>query len=448
MNSFLIGCVGKPSAGKSSFLNAATDANAKVGNYPFTTIEPNHGVTFYQSPCPCAKYDKMDMCSPRYGKCVNGVRFIPVKMLDVAGLVPGASEGRGLGNKFLDDLRHAHVLLHIIDVAGRTNEKGEETIGYDPMNDIEWLMDEIHSWIYNNLQKKWGSIVRRHLAVKSTAAQTLANQFSGYGANLVQVQQSLDNIGIKEPSEMDKWDDDTVKKVVRSFMDVRFPTVLVLNKIDLPDADANIVKICQKYGNDKVVLCSALAECFLRKMSKEGYIRYTEGSEFFDTVEDEGENIPLGKSKLKPLDDKLQARLDKIKDLILLRYGTSGVQDAIKKAVQFRKLIPVYPVKNIHNFTDGTTKNVFRDCYLVYPGTTVREFGKVLSADIDKYFLYAEGADGKRMGEDEPLAEDNNIIKYTIAAVDNSLKEPEKKQETKPKATSTKKKDKEEEDKE
>ncbi len=62
-SNFLIGCVGKPSAGKSSFLNAATDANAKVGkvdprvefflpflqgNYPFTTIEPNKGVTFYQ----------------------------------------------------------------------------------------------------------------------------------------------------------------------------------------------------------------------------------------------------------------------------------------------------------------------------------------------------------------------------------------------------------------
>ncbi len=192
-------------------------------------------------------------------------------MLDVAGLVPGASEGRvkdtvffihaqGLGNKFLDDLRHAHVLLHIIDVAGRTNEKGEETIGYDPMKDIEWLMDEIHSWIYNNLQKKWGSVVRRHVAtstlsflvhtyIESTAAQTLAAQFSGYGANLVQVQQALDNIEVKEPSEMDKWDDEMLKKVVRSFMEVRFPTVLVLNKIDLLEADTNIIRICQKYGS-------------------------------------------------------------------------------------------------------------------------------------------------------------------------------------------------------
>lgn len=86
-------------------------------------------------------------------------------MLDVAGLVPGASEGRvlyhfiikinniikGLGNKFLDNLRTAHVLLHIIDVSGRTNEKGEETIGYDPTNDVIWLQDEIHRYVNDTL---------------------------------------------------------------------------------------------------------------------------------------------------------------------------------------------------------------------------------------------------------------------------------------------------------
>jgi len=44
---------------------------------------------FFQVPCPCAKYDKISQCKPRYGKCVNGQRYIPVKMLDVAGLVPG-----------------------------------------------------------------------------------------------------------------------------------------------------------------------------------------------------------------------------------------------------------------------------------------------------------------------------------------------------------------------
>ena len=75
---------------------------------------------------------------------MGGTRFIPVKLLDVAGLVPGASEGAGLGNKFLDDLRHADVLMHILDVSGTTNEKGEATVGYDPINDAQWLHGEIH----------------------------------------------------------------------------------------------------------------------------------------------------------------------------------------------------------------------------------------------------------------------------------------------------------------
>ncbi|PRP89423.1 hypothetical protein PROFUN_01286 [Planoprotostelium fungivorum] len=392
MNNFLIGCVGKPSAGKSSFLNAATDANAKVGNYPFTTIDPNNGVTFYQSPCPCKKYGKTDVCAPRYGKCVDGTRFIPVKMLDVAGLVPGASEGRGLGNKFLDDLRTAHVLLHIVDASGQTNEKGE---GYDPINDIQWLLDEIHSWIFNNLWKKWGSIVRRHSALKAAAATTLQLQFSGYGSNFATVQKALDLMGIKEPSEMEKWDKEYVGKVVRGFMDVRFPTVIVLNKIDQPDADGNILRICQKYDPNQIVLTSALAECFLRKMNKDKYIRYTEGSEFFDTSEDQ--TTPDPDHPLKDCDEKLMNRLEKVRDLVLFRYGSTGIQAAIKKAVDMKGLVPVYPVRNLTHFSsDDKNRGSFKDCLLVSPGTTVREFCRLLSPELEKHFLYAEGPSGQR----------------------------------------------------
>ncbi|KAJ2524001.1 hypothetical protein GGI11_001124, partial [Coemansia sp. RSA 2049] len=98
-SSFVIACVGKPSAGKSSFLNAVTDASAKVGNFPFTTIEPNQGIAYYPVDCPCrAAHAAKESCKPRYGWCADGRRFVPVRLLDVAGLVPGASEGRGLGN--------------------------------------------------------------------------------------------------------------------------------------------------------------------------------------------------------------------------------------------------------------------------------------------------------------------------------------------------------------
>lgn len=161
----LIAVVGKPSAGKSSFLNAITDAKAKTGNFPFTTIKPNHGVCYIPIDCPCARFDKCSLCAPLYGKCVNGTRWIPLKILDVAGLVPGAHMGEGLGNQFLDDLRTANALIHIVDVSGTTDASGKETVGYDPINDIDWLTSEIHEWIYGNLKKKWGGIVRRHIAL-------------------------------------------------------------------------------------------------------------------------------------------------------------------------------------------------------------------------------------------------------------------------------------------
>ncbi|KAF2073642.1 hypothetical protein CYY_005061 [Polysphondylium violaceum] len=415
----VIGCVGKPSAGKSSFLNAATDSNAKVGNYPFTTIEPNYGITYYPTECPCKRFDKISVCSPRYGRCEQGTRFIPVKMLDVAGLVPGASEGLGLGNQFLDDLRSAHVLLHVVDVSGTTNEKGEETTGYDPINDIQWLKDEIHQWIYNNLWKRWGNIIRKQKATKVQADSILHKKLSGYGTRLFVVKEALERIDLKEPISLDGWDQDQLHKFVDSFLDVRFPTVLVLNKVDQSASDQNISRICSRYPDYAMIPTSALAECFLKKMRQQGYIQYKEGDDNFytsDTV-----------STLKVCDEKVKGRLDKLQDLVLFRYGGTGVQLAIKTAVELKKFIPVYPVKNLKTLSCSIKGgDVLRDCMLVSKGTQVREFAGMLHPDLEKYYLYAEGINGQRLGESDEIQENNNIIKYTTAALESVGKDKDK----------------------
>ena len=232
MKDALIACVGKPSAGKSSLLNAFSDAAAKVGNFPFTTIKPNHGVAYIILDCPCSKYNKTIECNPRQGKCTGGKRSVPLQILDVAGLIPGASTGAGLGNQFLDDLRHASALIHVVDVSGTTDENGKETVGYDPINDIDWLRSEIHSWIYNNLKKRWGQVVRRHIATKSTICDTLHAQLGGYGTTRQIMIRTLDAFKCKQ--SMDEWDDATLKRMVECFMDVRFPTVIVLLKLIRP----------------------------------------------------------------------------------------------------------------------------------------------------------------------------------------------------------------------
>src|SRR3989338_8083999 len=111
-----IGLVGKPSSGKSTFFKASTLTDVAIAPYPFTTIAKNEGVAYVKLDCVDKEFNVK--CNPRFGYCKEGKRFVPVELLDVPGLVPGAHEGKGMGNQFLDDLNQADVLIHIIDISG------------------------------------------------------------------------------------------------------------------------------------------------------------------------------------------------------------------------------------------------------------------------------------------------------------------------------------------
>ena len=500
-----IGCVGKPSAGKSTFFNAVSEGKAKTGNFPFTTIEPNVGISYYRVVCPCVRRNKEAQCSPRYGWCDGeGGRFIPVRLLDVAGLVPGAAEGEGLGNKFLNDLTGASVLLHVIDVSGTTNAKGEATVGYDPINDVQWLEGEISSWIFGNLWEKWNSVARRHAATKATAEATLAAQFSGYGGTPAMVAACLKKLRIKEPSNLPDWDEAKVRRVVDAFIKQRFPTMLVLNKAETGgDTDKNIGNICEKYDpdGDRCVVASALTECFLKNLRQKGFIRYPPGADDFVTAddlreeeeeeEDGGDNAGGGaaggaggsgvlgaaaaaaagggsgssssgggaeeESKassgggggggssgadaaaaaaeaaaegsgdivsacrggkgraLHELKPKMRQRLATARDMVLFRYGGTGVWDAVQRAIDFRKPVVVYPVRSLTNLSterSGPGKGgVLASALLVKPETTVKQLAtKLLGGDSSRAFSYAEAEDGRRMGEDDPVGKPGDSV--------------------------------------
>ena len=149
-----------------------------------------------------------------------------------------------------------------------------------------------------------GSVKRRHIAIKGNAVDTLRGQFSGYGATKQIIARTLDRLQLKEPLE--DWSDETVEKVVNAFVDEKFPTVIALNKVDHPDADKNVAKIAKLNDPNTLVLCSAISEVFLRRLAKQGFVRYQEGSEFVDTKEDLIEAGEPDGGGLKELDEKLQ----------------------------------------------------------------------------------------------------------------------------------------------
>lgn len=407
--SFQIALVAKPSTGKSTTLNALSDAQAKVAAYPFTTIEPNKATGYVQVECACARFNTQEQCKPNYGWCSEGRRYVPVMLLDVAGLVPGAHEGKGLGNKFLDDLRHADAFIHVVDVSGTTDAEGKATRGYDPSFDIEWLQDEIFRWVKGNLQERWGSIKRRHAATKSSNVDTLLGQFGGYGANRELVTRAVAKAERKaeqqiehEPGKpalgsLETWSDEQLDLVIKTFMEEKFPTVLALNKVDHPDSDKNIAKIAKMYPKIPQVLTSAMSEVFLRKLVKQNYIKYESGTEFVDTLED------LPDSGLRPMDEKLKERVETVRDLVLYRFGSTGVMNVLIEAVNSLQLIPVFTVRNIH-------KHVFPDCILVRSGTKIGAVMRKIMGDAP--VMYIEGVGGQKLSEEDEISKGKNDILF------------------------------------
>jgi ribosome-binding ATPase YchF (GTP1/OBG family) len=257
--------------------------------------------------------------------------------------------------------------------------------------------------------EKWGSIRRRHVAIKGNAVDTLQGQFSGYGSTSQIVARVLDKMHLKEPLEA--WSDETISKVVNVFTDEKFPTVLALNKIDHADSDRNIAKIAKQQPPDRIVLCSSISEVFLRRLAKQGYINYKEGSDYLDTREDLIEAGDPDGGGLKEMDEKLKQRIENLKDLVLYRFGSTGVVQVLTRAAELLGLVPVFPVKNVTTFSSsaGTGSNaVFRDCVLVKKNSTVGDVARKIMGDAPIAFI--EGAGGKRVADDQVVASGSNDI--------------------------------------
>ena len=208
-----LGLVGKPNVGKSTFFSAATLAHAGIGNYPFTTRDPNRGVAYVKMNCPHTEFDVK--CNPRNSNCVDGIRYVPVEVIDVAGLVPDAHKGRGLGNRFLDDLRQAQVLIHIVDASGSTSEEGEVVPlkSHDPVTDIDFLDNEITYWIKDLLFKDWKRLARQVGLSHVRLEKVLGDKLTGLGIREVHVHAALRVVEL--PDAMMKWEEEDLLRLSR-----------------------------------------------------------------------------------------------------------------------------------------------------------------------------------------------------------------------------------------
>lgn len=144
-------------------------------------------------------------------------------------------------------------------------------------------------------------------------------------------------------------------------------------------------------------------------MAKQGYIRYTEGSEYIETREDLiADGDPTG-GGLKELDEKNRNRIENLKDMVLYRFGSTGVVQVLSKAAELLGLVPVFPVRNITTFgSGGSSREVFRDCVLVKKNSTVADVARKILGDAP--IAYVEGVGGIRVAEDQIVEVGKNDV--------------------------------------
>ncbi|MBI4738158.1 redox-regulated ATPase YchF [Candidatus Woesearchaeota archaeon] len=390
----LVGIVGKPSCGKSTFFKAATLANVAIANYPFTTIKPNHAVAFLKIPCVDVEFGKQ--CNPREGYCTEHYRFVPMDLLDVAGLVPGAHAGLGMGNQFLDDLRQADVLVHVVDISGSVNEKGEPVpaLSYDPVKDIEFLEVELDMWYLGIIKKGWEKFARAVMQEKGDIARALGKQLSGLKVTEEMVGEVVEDLHKRQNLAVDRpvdWSDNELLMIAVALRKRTKPMIIAANKIDISGAEKNFERLREKFPEYTIISCSAESELALREAAKKEWISYIPGDASFTIRND---------SALSGVQKNALAFIQKN---ILDKFKTTGVQDVLNKAVlELLGYMAIYP-GGVNKLTDQHG-NTLPDCFLMPAASTALDFAYRLHTDFGKNFIRAIDVKTKKtVGKDHKL---------------------------------------------
>ncbi|WP_049936543.1 redox-regulated ATPase YchF [Haloplanus natans] len=385
---------GKPNAGKSTVFKAATRADVDVANYPFTTIDANRGVTHARTECPCLARD--ERCGNE--RCHDGKRYVPVELLDVAGLVPGAHEGKGLGNQFLDELTNADAILNVVDASGGTNAEGDpvEVGTYDPVEEVDFVEREMDQWLAGIISRNWESVERKSRSPEFDIDEALTELLTGFGATVADVAASLRTLDY--PEDPIQWTDENRAELAREIRARTKPLVVVANKADVAPPE-NMRRL--RETDKPVIPATADGELALRTAAEAGVVDYDPGDTDFEIIGD--------------VTDAQREGLNRIRD-VMETYGGTGVQAAIDHAVyDLLDRITVFPVQNETKWTDGSG-NVLPDAVLLPRESTPPDLAYAIHTDIGEGYLHAVDArSDRRIGEDHDLSE-GDVIKIVSTA--------------------------------
>jgi len=386
-----VALAGKPNTGKSTFFKAATLVDVEIANYPFTTISANRGISHVRVTCPCTER------SERCGHCADGVRFVPIELVDVAGLVPQAHKGRGLGNAFLDNLRQSEAIVNVIDASGGTDLEGNVlgTGSHDPIEDVTLLESEMALWVAGIIEKNWHRLAKK-AQLEHNVTHVIAAQLAGLDIGEGQVKNAALKLGLFERSA-ENWESDDIVKLAHELRRIAKPIIVAANKKDVASQHSleRIKEVCKD-----VVATSGEAELALRLAHQKGLIAYLPGDTHFAIAE--------------PSNQPQRNALERLQKFIAAE-GT-GVQTCLNKAVfDVLRYIVVYPVEDEHRWSDKDG-SVLPDAFLVKEGENTRDLAFKVHSDIGRGFIYAVDArTKKRLGEHHVLR-DGDIIKIVSSS--------------------------------
>ena len=381
--SMLVGLVGAPNKGKSTLFSAMTMSDVEIADYPFTTIKPNFGVCYATRRC--VEGELGVKCTARNSLCRNGIRYIPVNVVDIAGIVPGAHMGKGMGNQFLSDLANADTLIQVVDSSGRTDVNGNACDSCDPAEEVHMFTDELTRWIAG-------------IAVKHAKDKSFGSFLTSFNIKQEDAGRLMQDAGVGyDPSG---WSEAQAMEFARAVMKAGKKFIVAANKMDVAGMKA-VDDLSSRLNGIDVVGCSAAIELALRKAAKKGVISYDPGASTFETKgsvsEEQGKALEYARKYVSA-------------------NGSTGVQRLVNDSVfKAHGMIVVYPVEDESKYTDHFG-NVLPEAVLMHDGSTALDLAARVHTDLAKGMLYGIDARKKIRVSKEYRLKDNDVIRIVSAA--------------------------------